>query len=78
MTYQVHNLVFEKSLISSDDDIELSFQQGDMMIVEHMNQATPEWCTCTLHGRKGLVPLSYVEVVDEVEAAAHLEAMSYC
>eukprot|EP00045_Choanoeca_perplexa_P018036 m.276072 g.276072 ORF g.276072 m.276072 type:complete len:1434 (+) comp17693_c2_seq2:1525-5826(+) len=62
-----------------DDDIELNFQVGDVLMLDQLNPAAdPEWCTCTLHGRRGLVPLSYVEILDEIEAATHLATMSSC
>jgi hypothetical protein len=46
------------------------------MVLDQLNPTTDEWCTCTLHGRRGLVPLSYVEVLDEMEAAAHRATMT--
>eukprot|EP00049_Salpingoeca_infusionum_P014315 m.267527 g.267527 ORF g.267527 m.267527 type:complete len:1528 (+) comp15641_c0_seq2:339-4922(+) len=55
-----------------DDDIELRIAQGDILELDSMQQSSPEWCVCTLNGRKGLVPLSYIEVLDEVDAAAYL------
>ena len=65
------------SLRCLDDDIELNFQVGDLLVLDQLNPtADAEWCTCTLHGRRGLVPLSYVEVLDEMEAAAHKATMS--
>jgi hypothetical protein len=48
------------------------------MIVEHINQNTgADWGTCVLRGRRGIVPMNYVELLDESEAAAHLAALSF-
>eukprot|EP00730_Choanoeca_flexa_P004299 TRINITY_DN11656_c0_g1_i4.p1 TRINITY_DN11656_c0_g1~~TRINITY_DN11656_c0_g1_i4.p1 ORF type:complete len:926 (+),score=275.08 TRINITY_DN11656_c0_g1_i4:53-2779(+) len=73
-------LVFVRAMFPNDvteDDIELSFQVGDVMLVDQLNaNANPEWCVCVLHGRRGLVPLKYVEMLDEMEAAAHQATMS--
>ncbi|EGD77016.1 hypothetical protein PTSG_07358 [Salpingoeca rosetta] len=60
-----------------DDDAELPFQPGDILTFEAWHPTNNEWCFCSLHGRRGLVPVSYIEVLDEVEAAAHQATQSF-
>ena len=52
-------------------------QPGDVLTFEAWHPTNEEWCFCSLHRRRGLVPVSYIEVLDEVEAAAHQATQSF-
>lgn len=54
---------------------ELSFQQGDVMLLEMRLTSNPDWCVCVLGDEKGLVPYNYIESMDEFETQSHLAAL---
>lgn len=60
-----------------DDDAELSFQPGDILTFEAWHPSNEEWCFCKIHDKRGLVPVSYIEVLDDVEAAAHQATQTF-
>ena len=60
-----------------DDDIELSFQRGDIMQVHYNPQSSPGWLSCSIGDRSGLVPVNYIDFLDEMEAMAHMASTSY-
>jgi hypothetical protein len=60
-----------------EDDIELSFQRGDIMQVHYNPQSSPGWLSCSIGDRSGLVPVNYIDFLDELEAMAHMTSTSY-
>ena len=60
-----------------DDEKELSFEPGDVLNFLRWHASDEEWCYCSFKGKEGLVPVSFIEVLDEMEEAAHHAAEAF-